>query len=508
MTDPIAAEQVETAIRRFDEALNCAGFRTRSSGDSLTDWAWSGRLGPEREPVTITLPAGFPFAMPVVVLPHRAGRSDWHQTAGGALCLWSTHSKGDLPWLEVPGLVRRIEEWITNAEAGWADDAPQLDLEAYNNPRIQGRGQQLNVPLLVVEKWDEIAGHWFRAKQPRDTGLVELIGAHRPVPPAPRRQRSGKRKRARHGRRPTPERFLDGLAVDLGEMTTPLVSSDELFGALGKHAGRVGDLLDAGRPVLVAARYTRSAVQGLIGFWLEREGQGLSRECFHLAEREAAQHRRAGWHADAIQDRKVSVIGAGSVGSYVADLLHRSGIRDLVVHDWDVLLPGNLVRHASSPQFVGAPKTAAIRDTAAQRDPAWLIRTDKSVTDLDAAVKLLRERDLVVDCTGDRLTWQMMLAAAEIVGVPFLHVMVVGHGQFGRVDVCPPRNASASLPPDPVVSVSLTQREGGCGDPVSPTPPTAVVETAAMGARFAIRILAGEDVSPAGETREMFPVSR
>ena len=200
------------------------------------------------------------------------------------------------------------------------------------------------------------------------------------------------------------------------------------------------------------------------------------------------------------------MIGAGSIGSYLADLLHRSGVRDLVVHDSDHLLPGNLVRHAASADFVGAPKTEAIRDTAARRDPSWPIQTEGALAGLDKAVQLLRERDLVVDCTGDRLIWQLMLAAADIAGVSFLHVMVEGHGQFGRVDICPPLDGCEPLSPNQVLPVLLTEREGGCCDPVSPTPPTAVIETAAMGARFAVRMLAGEAVPPAGESRELFLV--
>lgn len=498
MTEPAVAARVEAIIRQFDESLNRAGFRTRNSGDAPTDWQWWGNVGAEAEPVVITLNADFPYATPTVVLPNRIGKPDWHQTTAGALCLWGAHASGDLPWLDVNRLVQRIEEWITTSEAGWTDDEPQLDLEAYHPLRIIKRGHHTSFPLLVIEDWTSVAGHWFRAKQPRDTGLIEVLPGQRPAPPTPHKSRPRKPRRA--------DQYLNGLAVDLGEMTAPLVTTDELIDAMGPNTARVGELLDAGKHVLIAARYTRSGSQGLIGFWLAQVENGLTRESFRVVERSPAQHRRAGWHAATIQDKKVSVVGAGSVGSYVADLLHRSGIRDLRVHDWDVLLPGNLVRHAGSPVFVGASKTMAVRETAKERDPTRPMETSQSISNLAAAVALLEDRDLVVDCTGDRLTWQMMLAAAEIVGVSFLHVAVEGHGQFGRVDVCPPIGGADPLPPNVLRPVALREREGGCGDPISPTPPTAVVETAAMGARFAIRMLAGEHVSPAGECRELFAV--
>lgn len=492
---------VDAAIRHFDGDLNRAGFRTSSCGDAPGDWEWTGKVGPERERITVRLNAGFPFTAPKVALPGRAGTPDWHQTADGVLCLWDTHAQGDLPWLDVPRLLARVEEWIGNAAGGWAAGAPQLDLEAYNNPRTLFRKNHVVLPVLVVNGWADIACCWFQATLPADTGLMAVKGYARKAPPAlptpgARRRRKGPVRR---------DKFVHGVAVDLGEMTRPLISTDNLIEALGSETQAVAGLLKAGRPVLVAARYRRADAQGLIGFWLEPKGDGVVRECLPVVEREASQHRRAGWHAPSIADRTVSVVGAGSVGSYVADLLHRSGVRNLQVHDWDMLLPGNLVRHAASPAHVGAMKADAVRATAADRDPAWPIAAQGRVSNLSEAVALLRDRDLVVDCTGDRRVWHLMRAAADIVGVSFLHVAVIGHGQYGRVDVCPPLDGAEPLDEDPVKHLALTEWEGGCGDPVSPTPPAAVLETAAMGARFAIRMLARESVPAAGESRALFP---
>lgn len=500
MTDR-ASDFVDAAIRLFDENLNRAAFRTTSCGDSLTDWAWASRLEPGHEEVTVSLVEGFPFVAPKVVLPARAGTSDWHQTAEGTLCLWDTHAQGDLPWLDVSRLIDRVQQWLRNAAEGWVADAPQLDLEAYNNPRTITRNQRIVLPILVVNSWTDIANRWFHVTRPTDTGLMELKGYPRTTSPAI----PGARSRSRRSRGGRSAKFTNGLAVELGELTRPLITTEDLLNALGAHRPHAAALLDAGRTVLIAARYSRAARDGFIGFWLEPHGDRISRECLPVVERKASQHRRAGWHASSIADRTVSVIGAGSIGSYVADLLHRSGVHDLHVHDHDVLLPGNLVRHAASPAHVGAMKTDAVRATAAERDPTRPITTAGRVTSLGEAVSLLRDRDLVVDCSGDRRLWHLMRAAADIAGTSFVHVAVIGHGQYGRVDIYPPLEGAEQLGEDPVVGVALSEWEGGCGDPVSPTPPTAVLETAGMGARFAIRMLAGEKVPPAGESRPLFP---
>jgi len=496
-----ATEFVEAAVRRYDEELNRAGFRTTRCGESPADWSWVGHVEPEHEELTVSLKEGFPFAAPRVALPARAGTADWHQTADGVLCLWDTHAQGDLPWLDAAELLGRVQQWIRNAADGWVADAPQLDLEAYKSPRVITRRGQSVLPILIIDRWADLADHWFRATMPTDTGLMELKGYPRRTPPATSSVRSRRRRRGR-GR---PDRFVNGIAVDLGEMTHPLIPTDDLLDALGVQTPTVGGLLTAGRPVLVAARYSRAGVHGLMGFWLEPQGDGVIRGCLPVVEREASQHRRAGWHASSIADRTVTVIGAGSIGSYVADLLHRSGVHDLHVHDSDLLLPGNLVRHAASAAQVGAMKADAVRDTAAQRDPSWPITARPRINSLAEAVELLRDRDLVVDCTGDRRIWHLMRAAADIAGKSFVHVAVMGHGQYGRVDICPPLDGAEPLDEDPVVGVALTEWEGGCGDPVSPTPPIAVLETAAMGARFALRMLAGEQVPPAGESRALFP---
>jgi molybdopterin/thiamine biosynthesis adenylyltransferase len=500
MTDPDVDSHVQTLVRRFDEDLNRARFRTLASGNDPSEWKWTGKIGPNRERAEIALTVRFPYGPPDVVLPDRPGHSSWHRDVAGVLCLWDTHSQGDLPWLDVSMLLDRVLAWIDNDDDGWTDDEPALDLEAYHEPYLMRRGQRIGLPLLVIDDWPALAGHWFWATAPNEYGRVDIIGGRRLAPPDHAKPKSGRRERQRR------HQPLDGLAVDLGEMTVPLIETADLLAALGQHRASAEAVLAAGRPVLLACRYTRLGAIGLIGFWMTLTGDKMSRPYFEVAERSASQRRRAGWHAATIEDQTVSVVGAGSVGSYVADMLHRSGVRRLHVHDYDRLKPGNLVRHTAPFRYVGAPKTDAVREVAADRESTHQIEGAGWVRTLADAVTLLRERDLVVDCTGDRLTWQLLLAASKVTGKRFLHVAVEGHGQYARVDVCPPFGGADELPNDGVRPMTLTELEGGCGDPVSPTPPVAAFEAAAIGARLAIRVLAGEPVPPGGERRELFPV--
>src|SRR5690606_2784507 len=55
-------------------------------------------------------------------------------------------------------------------------------------------------------------------------------------------------------------------------------------------------------------------------------------------------HRSA--RAAASVGKSVAIVGAGSIGSKMAETLARSGVSKFVLADGDVLLPDNLERHA------------------------------------------------------------------------------------------------------------------------------------------------------------------
>jgi len=60
-------------------------------------------------------------------------------------------------------------------------------------------------------------------------------------------------------------------------------------------------------------------------------------------------------------DAKILLIGAGSLGSAIAELLVRAGVRDLTVCDCDTFEAGNLARHTLTLADVGESKALALR---------------------------------------------------------------------------------------------------------------------------------------------------
>ena len=67
-----------------------------------------------------------------------------------------------------------------------------------------------------------------------------------------------------------------------------------------------------------------------------------------------------GQFAPELANKRVLIIGAGSLGSAVAEVLVRGGLRQLIVCDGDLLEHGNLARHTLGIQDVGEWKAVAL----------------------------------------------------------------------------------------------------------------------------------------------------
>lgn len=128
------------------------------------------------------------------------------------------------------------------------------------------------------------------------------------------------------------------------------------------------------------------------------------------------------WHPDRLQargrfsqplrDRRVAIVGCGTLGSVVAELLARGGVNDLLLIDHDVLAAGNLVRHTLTGQEIGQYKAKALAKRLATTCPFATIRdyTRKFPNIRQEVEVLLEDRELVIDCTGaDDVTMALAL---------------------------------------------------------------------------------------------------
>jgi hypothetical protein len=122
--------------------------------------------------------------------------------------------------------------------------------------------------------------------------------------------------------------------------------------------------------------------------------------------------KTANWHPDRLQARgrlsselrahSVAVIGAGALGSSVAELLARGGVINIIIIDHDNLEAGNLVRHTLTGADLGRNKATATAERL--RGAAPMSRIASHAARLprgDALRALLEPFEVVLDCTGD-----------------------------------------------------------------------------------------------------------
>lgn len=114
--------------------------------------------------------------------------------------------------------------------------------------------------------------------------------------------------------------------------------------------------------------------------------------------------RTEGLLSPRLADRRVLLVGAGSVGSYLAEVLARSGVGAFTLIDPDAVEPANLGRTAYRLADLGLPKVRALADLVLSVSPGARIELHETrLEDLDGGRlgELVAESDLVVAATDD-----------------------------------------------------------------------------------------------------------
>lgn len=110
---------------------------------------------------------------------------------------------------------------------------------------------------------------------------------------------------------------------------------------------------------------------------------------------------RAGIEND-VPSRRVLMIGAGSLGSGIAENLVRMGMTEMAILDYDRLDVGNLTRHSLGMDAVGHNKANALAHALSLQMPdanVHGIASSFPPTNVQTA-ETVRSFDVVVDCTG------------------------------------------------------------------------------------------------------------
>ncbi|HVW80734.1 MAG TPA: ThiF family adenylyltransferase [Mycobacteriales bacterium] len=515
-----ALEQVRVAaavaLDAFRDALAGAGFRRLPGGAER----WRGLLDTSTVPdlpapstgvgwvtvVEIEPGPEFPFAMPSVrplekayaeaVMRaaysnyraaysnyHEAGHG-WHRNGDGGMCLFIEADHTRLPWADGVQLLEQATAWVAHDAAGWPGPEPALDLERYLPATADTR-------LIVYSDLTGEDGRPLRLR-PQRNDILRVTGRAAPT---------------RAGGRGGQHRWPDDTAfvVNVGRLGAPIRDWAGLLGLLDADTARqLERSVDQGlRRVLV--RYERHDTVGVLALRLTRPATGAPLQlAYQPTAPDDATTRllRAHPAAARLSDYSVAVVGIGSIGSNVADLLHRSGVGTLHLLDGERLVPGNPTRHLLDDSYIGRPKSLGVQTWLREHRPTshtTVTAAVGSLTTIEDAITLLAGCDLVVDATADSTASALLAATARNGGGQLLSACVLADGYAVRVDRIPTRRGDTPVPTPRLPARRPEKYETGCGSPVSTTPPAAVWHAAALAAHHAIRLLLEPDQVPAGE---------
>lgn len=469
---------VSHSIQHFEEGLIRAGF-------TEDDGCWNGYV---KHPtgatlVAISLPANFPFKPPQVMpILQESVPWSWHRELNGALCLVAEDDHEDLWWREAPAFLEHVRSWFECSDAGWRDDRPDLDLERYFHSSDDAR-------LYLYGDLDEYRGEFVRfVSTPNNVMTLKGKGT-RPAKAS---------KRVRYG-----------LVADLGNIDLPPRTWEDLLAQIKVTMNLEKRIRTFSVGILVLI-YKRGDHEGtvVLEVWPTTHGGIEVRRLRSGADTRVARSSRSGEHSVELSTRSVAVVGLGALGSFLADMLARAGVGKLTLIDNDVVMPGNLIRHLVGPNGVGRAKVDAVRDHIVSQHRLTADQVDarhQNALVSRIALDAVKDHDLVINATADFAVTALLHAAATALNAHVLSAALQNKGSTFRIDILPPLRGGAPIPGSAIPGNQQDPEyyEAGCGGPISPTTPYAVVETAAATTRHAVGLLMGQPVHLSGEVRHL-----
>jgi hypothetical protein len=232
-------------------------------------------------------------------------------------------------------------------------------------------------------------------------------------------------------------RFEIPVYVDAGP--SPTETADDRHGFLaarGLDTGLIQQIIERG-----AAIWLFTGGSEPTAFHLMDEGKPHRRRIFVLPDQAEA---RSGRVPEAAA-RRAAVIGAGSVGSKIAEILVRSGISHLTLVDGDVMLPGNTERHALDWRDVGFRKVHGLKRHLLHITPGADITVIDQNLNWQRSARVhasqtasIAESDLIIDATGDAATSLFLGAVAAANNRAFISVEVYEGGTSALIASCLP----------------------------------------------------------------------
>lgn len=292
------------------------------------------------------------------------------------------------------------------------------------------------------------------------------------------------------------------LAVDVGEVSSPIRTWDDIARLMPEGAvTRTLRRLDSGRSQLLIVRYWRQSQSAALALRIYpgTGGTPAIRRMEAASSSRQTRSLRAEGTFDRLQATHVGVVGIGAVGSFTADLLARSGVGRLTLIDAERLRPGNIVRHLASDEAVGQLKVDAVKNRilgVGLHASSDIEVSTESLQTPEEAETLLDRCDVILDATANASASNLLAFVAETNQRPLVSCALMRGGALVRIDRWPLADGEHHLPPVAGASEEGWSREGGCGDPVSPSTPTSVIQAATLASTCVVDHLTDRTLPP------------
>lgn len=135
---------------------------------------------------------------------------------------------------------------------------------------------------------------------------------------------------------------------------------------------------------------------------------------------------------DKLQNLVVGILGAGGLGSNCAVNLVRSGIRNLIIADYDIVELSNLNRQYYFSHHVGQYKVEALQDVLTTINSNVIVTVYKDKLTTENIPEIYKKADILIEAFDTVEAKFMFLESATSLDVP--KIMVSGLAGIGNSD--------------------------------------------------------------------------
>lgn len=145
--------------------------------------------------------------------------------------------------------------------------------------------------------------------------------------------------------------------------------------------------------------------------------------------------RVSGFQVEKLLEKKILLLGVGTLGSTVAEELIKCGLGALTILDNDTLEPGNVSRHRLGLNYLGQNKAESLKIELLRKNPFAKINalTFSPLSKPEEFLSEVESSDLVVSCLGNDTTELFVNMICRRADKPAVYCRSYLEGRFGEV---------------------------------------------------------------------------